>query len=118
MRKQFYVYILASAENGTLYIGVASDLLKRVWEHKSKVVDGFTSRDGVGKLVYFEVHENAESAIRREKRLKFWQRDWRKVLIEKSNPKWYDLYGDIGGDPLCGTVDPAAKPQDDDLEVI
>lgn len=105
MEKQFYVYILASQKHGTLYIGVTSDLLKRIWEHKTKVSEGFTSRYNVDKLVYFEVHENAESAIRREKRLKFWLRDWKIGLIEKDNPEWRDLYSEIGGDPLCGTKD-------------
>ena len=74
MEKQFYVYILASGDRGTLYIGVTSDFIKRIWQHKNKVTEGFTSKYGVDKLVYFEIHENAESAIHREKRLKFWQR--------------------------------------------
>lgn len=113
MEKQFYVYILASAKYGTLYIGVTSDLLKRIWQHKNKVIEGFTSCYNTSLLVYLEAHENAENAIKREKRLKFWLRDWKIALIEQNNPDWHDLYGDIGGDPLCGAMDPAVKPQDD-----
>lgn len=108
MEKQFYVYILASGIHGTLYIGVTSDLIGRVWQHKHKITEGFTSQYGVDKLVYFEVHQNAESAIRREKRLKFWQRRWKIDLVEKINPQWHDRY-----DEICGMMDPAVKPQDD-----
>lgn len=93
--KSFFVYILASNRNGTLYIGVTSDLVKRVWEHKNKVEDGFTKKYGVDKLVYFEQTENASSAIEREKHLKKWNRPWKMRLIEKKNPKWRDLYPDL-----------------------
>ncbi len=93
--KQFYVYILASRKNGTLYVGVTSDLLKRVWQHKQHFVKGFTEKYNVVNLVYYEVHQNAESAITREKRIKKWNRDWKMRLIEEKNPEWKDLYGVI-----------------------
>ncbi len=89
------VYILASERNGTLYIGVTSDLVKRVWEHKNNFVDGFTKRYGVHTLVWYEVHETMESAITREKALKYWKRGWKLGLIETSNPDWLDLYGEL-----------------------
>ena len=92
---QPYVYILASERNGTLYIGVTSDLVKRVWEHKSDFVEGFTKQHQVHTLVWYEVHENMESAITREKQLKEWKRQWKIALIEKSNPYWNDLYPTI-----------------------
>ena len=84
--------MLASKKNGTLYIGVTSDLVKRVWEHKNDFVEGFTKRYGVHKLAWYEVHETMESAIAREKSLKNWQRDWKLRLIEEDNPEWLDLY--------------------------
>ncbi|HRR42585.1 MAG TPA: GIY-YIG nuclease family protein [Syntrophales bacterium] len=92
MNKQPAVYILASKRNGTLYIGVTSDLLKRIWEHRNDMVEGFTRRYGVHHLVWYEVHESMESAIEREKRLKEWKRKWKLELIERSNPDWRDLY--------------------------
>jgi putative endonuclease len=95
MEKSFYVYILASKRNGTLYIGVTSDLIKRVWEHKNKLVEGFTEKYGIDKLVYYEQFRNAEYAIRREKRLKKYHRKWKIDLIEKINPNWMDLYEDF-----------------------
>ena len=95
MEKDYYVYILASKRNGTLYTGITSDLIKRVWEHKNKVVPGFTEKYGVDKLVYFEQYQEAENAIKREKRLKFWKRKWKIDLIEKRNPEWEDLYEEI-----------------------
>jgi putative endonuclease len=88
----YYVYILASSKHGTLYIGVTNDLIRRVHEHRSDVADGFTKEHGVHKLVYFEETESVESAIRREKRLKKWPRDWKLDLIERHNPEWVDLY--------------------------
>lgn len=90
--RQPCVYILASKRNGTLYIGVTSDLMKRVWEHKNDLVDGFTKKYGVHRLVYFEMHEDMASAIQREKQLKKWNRNWKIQLIEKENPEWADLY--------------------------
>jgi putative endonuclease len=95
MIKRPAVYIMASARNGTLYIGVTSDLLKRVWEHKNNLVEGFTKRYNVHNLVWYELHENMNSAIEKEKRLKEWKRAWKLNLIEKSNPNWNDLYDTI-----------------------
>lgn len=89
------VYILASQRNGTLYIGVTSDLVKRVHEHRSDLVDGFTRRYVVHSLVWFEQHESMESAITREKQLKKWNRAWKLRLIEDNNSAWRDLYEDI-----------------------
>jgi putative endonuclease len=89
------VYILASERNGTLYIGVTSDLVKRAWEHKSDFVEGFTKQYQVHTLVWYEMHANMESAITREKQLKEWKRQWKVELIEKSNPYWNDLYETI-----------------------
>jgi putative endonuclease len=90
--KQFYVYIMASKRNGTLYVGVTSDLVQRTWQHKEDQVEGFTGKYAVKMLVYFEVHETAESAIAREKQIKKWNRAWKLNLIERSNPQWRDLY--------------------------
>lgn len=90
-----YVYMLASARNGTLYVGVTSDLVKRVYEHKAKLVKGFTSRYNVDKLVWFEQSDSIESAIAREKQLKEWKRAWKIELIEETNPYWNDLYAGI-----------------------
>ncbi len=89
------VYILASGRNGTLYVGVTGDLVKRVWEHKEKVVDGFSKRYDVQILVHFERHDRMEDAILREKRMKKWNREWKLRLIESGNPEWRDLYEDI-----------------------
>ena len=89
------VYILASKRNGTLYIGVTSDLIKRVWEHKNDLVEGFTKEYSVHRLVYFEMLEDMASAIQREKQLKKWNRDWKIQLIEKGNPEWRDLYDSL-----------------------
>jgi putative endonuclease len=88
----YYVYILASKKHGTLYIGVTNDLVRRVYEHKTKAVPGFTTRYGVDKLVLFEIYDDAASAIAREKELKKWRRDWKTRLIEEQNPNWDDLY--------------------------
>lgn len=95
--KSFFVYILASRQNGTLYIGVTSDITKRIHEHKTKAADGFTKKYGIDMLVYLEAHDTAEAAILREKQMKEWKRAWKVALIEKSNPEWRDLYGDISG---------------------
>ena len=92
MYKRFYVYILASRKHGTIYIGVTNDLIRRVYEHKQKLVPGFTKDYGVDKLVYYEIFDDPENAIAREKRLKRWKRDWKISLIETSNPNWQDLY--------------------------
>ena len=87
----FCVYLLASKPYGTLYIGVTSDLAKRVYEHKSKAVPGFTARYGIDRLVWFEAHASVEAAIRREKQIKEWKREWKFNLIERDNPHWIDL---------------------------
>ncbi len=84
------VYLLASQRNGTLYAGVTSDLIRRVWEHKNDLTDGFTKRYGVHTLVWYEVHDNMESAIRREKAIKKWRRAWKIRLIEQLNAQWHD----------------------------
>jgi putative endonuclease len=94
--RQFAVYMLASRRNGTLYIGVTSDLIKRTWEHREGFVEGFTKQHGVKQLVWYELHESADSAIAREKQLKKWNRAWKIRLIEKSNPYWNDLYPTLG----------------------
>ena len=91
----YYVYILASKRNGTLYIGVTNNLVKRVWEHKNKFVEGFTKDYQVDKLVYYEFTNDIKSAIAREKLLKSWNRKWKLDLIEKENPDWHDLYDEI-----------------------
>ena len=91
----YYVYILASRKYGTLYIGVTSDLVRRVHEHKTKVVPGFTKRYGVDKLVLFEIFDDPASAIAREKESKKWRRDWKTRLIDEQNPDWDDLYSGI-----------------------
>ena len=95
VNKQPVVYILSSKRNGTLYIGVSSDLVKRVWEHKNDIIEGFTKRYAVHQLVWYEVHESMESAIEREKQLKEWKRKWKLELIESIHPCWEDLYQTI-----------------------
>ena len=93
--KQPCVYLLASRRNGTLYTGVTSNLVQRVWQHKNNLVDGFTEKYGVHTLVWFEVHQTMPSAIEREKAIKEWRRAWKIELIESVNPQWRDLYEDI-----------------------
>ena len=95
MSKQPAVYILASKRNGALYVGVTSNLVKRLWEHKNGTARGFTQRYRVNQLVWYELHETMESAIIREKRIKNWRRDWKLELIESENPNWLDLYDTI-----------------------
>ena len=89
------VYILASQRNGTLYVGVTSDLARRAWEHRSDAVDGFTQRYGVHRLVFAEFHDTMDGAILREKQLKKWRRAWKLKLIERVNPQWRDLYAGL-----------------------
>ena len=88
---------MTNKRNGTLYTGVTNDLLRRVFEHKHKINDGFSSAHDLNKLVYYEQADGPEAAIWREKRIKAWKRDWKKKLIEDMNPSWRDLYYDIGG---------------------
>lgn len=97
MEKRGYVYMLASQRYGTLYIGVSSDLVKRIWELRQSVVDGFTTRYEVKRLVWYEVHDEITAAITREKQLKEWKRKWKIELIQGMNPTWRDLYTDICG---------------------
>lgn len=92
---QYFVYILASKKNGTLYIGVTNDLVRRVYEHKEGIIDGFTKKYKVKILVYFEIHTDINEAIKREKTLKKWKRNWKIELIEKTNIQWKDLFPDI-----------------------
>lgn len=90
--KQYFVYILASQTAGTLYVGITSDLKKRIWEHKTKAVKGFTEKYDVHKLVYYEVYDDPENAILREKRMKKWNREWKINIFRDRNPDWQDLY--------------------------
>ena len=93
--KQPCVYMMASRKKGTLYIGVTSDLIKRIWEHKSDLVESFTKRYQVHDLVWYEPHQSMESAIGREKALKNWKRKWKVELIEETNSEWRDLYTEL-----------------------
>ncbi|MCC8368877.1 MAG: GIY-YIG nuclease family protein [Rickettsia endosymbiont of Oxypoda opaca] len=90
-----YLYILASKRNGTLYIGITSDIIKRTYEHKHKIIKGFSSRYNINKLVYFEQYDDIIAAINREKLLKEYKRQWKLNLIESKNPEWHDLYEEI-----------------------
>lgn len=101
------VYILASERNGTLYIGVTSNLVQRIWQHREGLADGFTKQHGVKMLVWYEQHASMESAISREKAMKKWLRKWKLATIEKSNPYWHDLWPEItGATPPTATVIP------------
>ena len=111
MTKQPAVYILASQRNGTLYTGVTSDLVKRIWEHRSDLVDGFTKRYGVHCLVYFELHSDMYEAIRREKQIKKWNRAWKIELIEKANSQWHDLWPTIVGGVDLDSRSPLSRGQ-------
>lgn len=91
MNKPYYVYILASQRNGTLYVGMTNNLERRIWEHKNNYIDGFTRKYEVHHLVYYELHDNPDSAIQREKQIKKWNRLWKLKLIEEKNPLWKDL---------------------------
>jgi len=95
MSKQPAVYILASKRNGTLYVGVTSNLQKRAWEHKNDLIEGFTKKYAVHRLVYYELHEDMVSTIRREKQMKKWNRGWKLELIERENPDWRELWEGI-----------------------
>ncbi|HBR09972.1 GIY-YIG nuclease family protein [Candidatus Bipolaricaulota bacterium] len=94
---EYFVYILASGKNGTLYIGVTNDLLRRVYHHKENIVEGFTKKYNVHNLVYYESYGDIQAAIIREKQMKKWKRQWKIKLIEKDNPSWKDLYYDLLG---------------------
>jgi len=108
--RNFYVYILASRIGGTLYIGVTNDLIRRVAEHRLKAVKSFTEKYDVVRLVYFEQFDDPENAIRREKRLKKWNRAWKVRLIEEHNPNWNDLYPEIAGALLTISMDKGPSP--------
>lgn len=97
MSKTYYVYIMASARNGTLYIGVTNNLARRAWEHREGLIPGFTKKYSVGMLVHFEEFGEVGLAIQRETRLKKWKRRWKMELIEKTNPEWNDLYESFVG---------------------
>ncbi|MCI4589732.1 GIY-YIG nuclease family protein [Sphingobium sp. BYY-5] len=100
MERQPAVYIMASDRNGTLYVGVTSDLMGRIFQHRTKAMDGFTARYDASRLVWFEMCDAMEVAIMREKQLKNWRRKWKLDLIEAGNPRWRDLAEDLGFDPL------------------
>jgi putative endonuclease len=91
----YYVYLLASRKHGTLCLGVTNDLIRRVYQHKSKALAGFTAKYGVNRLVWFETHDDVIAAISREKEIKKWRRDWKIILIETGNPDWRDLWESI-----------------------
>ena len=91
----FFVYMLASRQNGTLYVGMTDNLARRVWEHQSGAVAGFTKRYGVKTLVWYELHESRETAFQRERQLKKWNCAWKIELVERANPQWSDLKGDL-----------------------
>ena len=97
MSCQYYVYIVTNKPFGTLYVGVTSDLIKRIYEHKLKFVNSFSKKYSLDKLVYFEIHNDIYEAIKKEKLLKKWKRKWKEELIEKNNPNWQDLYKQILG---------------------
>ena len=88
----FYVYIVSSQRNGTIYIGMTDDLGRRIWQHRTKAFGGFTARHGCNQLAWFEVHESRRTAFTRERRIKNWRRSWKLMLIEEANPTWADLY--------------------------
>ena len=93
--KHYFIYILTNKKRGVLYIGITGNLIKRIWEHKNKVINGFSKKYNTGKLVYVEDYTDPESAILREKRLKKWKRNWKIKLIESKNPEWKDLYNNL-----------------------
>ncbi len=108
--KQSFVYILASGRHGTLYIGVTSDLMVRLYQHREGLTGGFTKRYGVNRLVYFEVFEDISEAIGREKRLKKWNRDWKIRLIQEGNPDWSDLAIGMGFEPVHAKIGANGSP--------
>jgi putative endonuclease len=95
MNRQYYVYILANRPYGTLYVGITNDLVRRVWEHRNGVVNGFSDRHELKRLVWYEVHATAYEAIRREKLIKKWHRDWKVNLIQSMNSEWEDLFDSV-----------------------
>ena len=97
MKENFYIYIMASQRNGTLYIGLTSDIIQRIYEHKNDIKPGFTSTYKVHMLVHYEIYDDFDNAVKREKNLKAWKRQWKLELIENDNPHWRDLYDEITG---------------------
>ena len=110
MEKQPAVYIMASGFHGTLYTGVTSNLLQRISQHRAGMLRGFTSEYGVKRLVWFEMRGDMADAIRREKQLKNWRREWKVALVEAANPMWHDLAENYGFDPRIKKVDPGSSP--------
>ncbi len=110
--KSYYVYILASKANGTLYVGITSDLVRRIYQHRSDVMDGFTKEYSVHDLVHYEVYDDPETSIRREKLLKKWNREWKINLIKGKNPNWEDLYPALLGSPACAGDDNRGRGDD------
>ena len=100
MDRQYYVYILASGTYGTLYVGVTGDLIGRIWQHREDLVDGFTKKNAVHRLVWYEVHDSPDEAITREKRIKKWNRDWKVNLIQGMNPGWEDLFDSLASNEI------------------
>jgi putative endonuclease len=107
--QEYYVYILASRRNGTLYVGMTEDIAKRVVRHKGRQANEFTAKYDVLKLIYYETHKSLEEAVKREKQIKKWRRQWKIKLIEKRNPGWDDLFRTIMKTKITGP--PAAKPK-------
>ena len=95
--KNYYIYIMTNKRNGTLYIGVTNDLIRKVYEHKNYLLDGFTKNYDIKMLVYFEIYDSIETALNREKNIKAWQRSWKVRIIEEQNPHWNDLYNQVTG---------------------
>ena len=110
MEREPAVYIMASAFHGTIYTGVTSNLLQRIHQHRAQAFSGFTAQYSVKRLVWFEMHSTMEYAIRREKQLKNWRREWKMALIEAKNPTWRDLAEDFGFVSLIKKVDPGSSP--------
>ena len=106
MAKSFYVYLLASGPCGYLYVGVTNDIVRRVAEHKSRLIPGYTADRGIDQLVWYETHQYIEQAILREKRIKRWLREWKFALVEKDNQRWLDLYGEVRANAEPGSAGP------------
>ncbi len=118
MREHLYfVYMLASRRNGTLYIGVTNDIMRRTWEHKNDLVEGFTKKYGVHILVWYECHEDIHAAIAREKRLKRWNRAWKIKLIEQHNSGWNDIYARLLGEIALPDMPGSPSPRDADASL-
>jgi Predicted endonuclease containing a URI domain len=106
MAQRFYVYLLASGPCGHLYVGVTNDIVRRVAEHKSGLIPGYTADRGIDQLVWYETHRYIDQAILREKRIKRWLREWKFAWVEKDNPRWLDLYGEVRAKAEPGSAEP------------